>query len=707
MSWLRSFYYFIYGIICDFLISQQDRLALWLPVAFGAGIGVYLALPAEPFISTGAAFFLCSVFLLWDTRKKTAAFFLSQFIFLFCAGFFLMQVRTVMLSTPRIKFRMSFIDITGTVQEVVELQEGRSRITVSNVKIPSLADWKTPQNIWLNLPANIQTPQTGDEIAATVFFSDPPSAYTPTSFDFGRQMYFKKIGAVGSLYSDFKILKQSEKSLVRDRINKRIDAVLPESTRGVAKALVTGNAKSIPTDIVQNYQNAGISHILAVSGLHMSLLAGIIFAVIRTTLALIPSLSLRWNTKKIAAVCALIACFIYLHISGAAYAAQRAFIMIAFMLTAILLNRRAVSVVCVAWAAFFILLFSPESLVSAGFQLSFAAVAALICVYEAGIGKYTRLLEKKEGLLFYFLSGLCAVLIASLIASTAVMPFIIFYFRRLPTYSVLGSVLSSSVIGLWVLPSLAVGTLLMPIGLDRPFLLLASYGIELINKTAAFTAGLPHAVLLSPPMPFWGLMLAVIGGLWFCLWKNRFRLWGLALFAFSLLSPLFIVSPDVYVKQLTAAFKNKDGLLEFREGFAEQGAKKTWLTDNRQDRELTVECPYGLCLYEKNGFKIGVAHTRIGAYDACQMKDIDVLFITTDFHEICHAKKQINRSEISKAGTYTLTLRPNKIIMHSVLEKKGFRPWAPAYPVISLENDWRTLTTSPKYSIHAVIDGSS
>ena len=185
---------------------------------------------------------------------------------------------------------------------------------------------------------------------------------------------------------------------MRDKINRRIDAVLPESTRNIGKALITGNSKGVPFETYQNYRNAGIAHILSVSGLHMSLLAGIVFFIIRTVLSLIPYVSLRWNTKKTASFCALMICFFYLQISGMSYAAQRAFIMVALMLSAVLLNRRPLSVVSVAWAAFFVLLFSPESLVSPGFQLSFSAVTALICVYETGIKKYVSLSEKKSNL---------------------------------------------------------------------------------------------------------------------------------------------------------------------------------------------------------------------------------------------------------------------------------------------------------------------
>ena len=253
------------------------------------------------------------------------------------------------------------------------------------------------------------------------------------------------------------------------------------------------------------------------------------------------------------------------------------------------------------------------------------------------------------------------------------------------------------------MPSLALGVLSMPFGLDDFFLSIASCGIELMNKTAHFISNLPYAVISLPIMPFWGFLLAIAGGLWICLWKGRIRLWGLYLFICSLFSPLTTDPPDVYIRTTTAAFKNKDGFLEFKEGTSDIGARKTWLTENRQKEELYKDCPYGFCLYEKNGFNIGLAYTQAGAYDACQKQDLDMLFLTVGFDGKCLAKEKITRSEIEQAGTYTLTVSSKKINKQSVFEKKGYRPWSTAYPAIRLHEYLNIFTLPPFYSINALI----
>lgn len=696
-NYCRRFGYWLNG----FFLMEKDRVALWLPVMFGAGIGFYFSLPEEPLITTTFCIFVCACFLVRDCRKNAVCLFAAGFFALFCAGIFFTQLRVFSLSEPRIKMRTGLLSVTGTVQEVSEYPDGHSRLILKNVRIGSFPDWKTPAKIWLNLPAGQQTPQTNDVVETEAFLSTPYPASTPAGFDFSRLLYFQQIGAIGFAHNDFKILKQSGSSTVRSAINQKINDVMPADTAGVAKALITGSAKGIPLKIVQNYRDAGIAHILSVSGLHMSLLAGLVFAVTRTFLALIPGAALYWNTKKIAALFSLIVCFAYLHISGASYPAQRAFIMLAFVLTAILFNRRALSVVSLAWAAFFILLFFPESICSAGFQLSFAAVTALICAYEAGVGKYTRLLEKKEGVSFYILSCLAAVALTTLIASFATAPFTVFHFKRLPVYSLIGNLLSSSVTGIWVMPALTAGTIMMPFGLEKPFLIFASSGISLINKAAEITAGLPHAVYQFPPMPFWGLMAAVFGGLWTCLWQGKHRLWGLAVFCFSLFTPFFTVLPDMYVSLAAAAFRNKEDMLVFKEGASDQMMKNAWLEENRQEQELTTICPYGLCLYEKNGFKIGYAHNKVGAYDACQMTDLDALFVTIDSQDQCPAKHQYSRSDILKAGVYTVYAGPDGLKITSVAREKGFRPWTVSYPLITFTGEIRNMTTPGKYKISA------
>ena len=155
-----------------------------------------------------------------------------------------------------------------------------------------------------------------------------------------------------------------------------------------------------PPDVLAAFRDSGLAHLLAISGLHIGLMAAILFFGLRGLMALIPPLALRWPIKKWAAAAAIVGAFAYAVIAGATIPSQRAFLMIGLVLLGVVLGRTALSFRLIAWAAVVVLAIAPESLLSPSFQLSFAAVAALIAVYElvrdrrhrvfAGRGPLTR-----------------------------------------------------------------------------------------------------------------------------------------------------------------------------------------------------------------------------------------------------------------------------------------------------------------------------
>ena len=164
----------------------------------------------------------------------------------------------------------------------------------------------------------------------------------------------------------------------------RAGSVLQRQGRGgaVAAALVTGDRSAISRDTLSAMRDSGLAHLLAISGLHMGLVAAILFFGLRTLLALSERLALFYPIKKWAAAAALVGGFAYLVLTGGTIPTQRAFLMTGLVLVAVFLDRTAISMRLVAWAAAGILLIAPESLLSASFQMSFAAVVAFVAVYE-------------------------------------------------------------------------------------------------------------------------------------------------------------------------------------------------------------------------------------------------------------------------------------------------------------------------------------
>ena len=330
----------------------------------------------------------------------------------------------------------------------------------------------------------------------------------------------------------------------------------------------------------ENYRNSGLAHFLSISGLHMSMLAGLMFFLIRVILSFVPSVSLKFDSKKIAAVFAIILSFFYLLISGQAIPAQRAFIMTFVVLLGVLFNRRAISMQTICLAGFIVLALSPQVLVSASFQMSFAAVMGLVAFYEKSSKAISELLN--VGALFkYFrivILYVLGVVISDLIASLMTLPFAVYHFNMIAAYTTLGNFLAGPIIGLIIMPMVLMSMLLMPFGLDKIFLEALGYGIDLVNRITEYVSSLPNSSVYVPSMPHWGLVFIVLGGLWLILWQAKWRYWGIIGIVIGLLSIITVRVPDIIIgpDAKAVAFKNYVGELEIASSRSGRFIKDVW-----------------------------------------------------------------------------------------------------------------------------------
>ena len=255
----------------------------------------------------------------------------------------------------------------------------------------------------------------------------------------------------------------------------------------------------------------GLAHLLSISGLHIGLVAGILLFGLRAGLALIPPLALRIPTKKVAAIAALAATGGYVLLAGAPVPAQRAFVMTAIVMVAILTDRSALTMRLIAWAAAAVALVRPEAVLGASFQMSFAAVTALIATHEALAKKRSR---GPRTLASRVTRELAAVALTSFIAGTATAPFAAYHFHRLADYGVLANLVAVPITGFWVMPLAILAFALMPFGLEGWALVPMGWGIEAIIVVAQWVAALPGAAVQVPAMPSAALAVVVVGGLW-------------------------------------------------------------------------------------------------------------------------------------------------------------------------------------------------
>ena len=517
--------------------AERQRVFLWVPVLFGAGGGLYLTLPVEPigWIAPAAAgLFALAALLL---RRHTAPALGLAALALLAAGVAAADWRTDRVSAPVLAGPIGPTDVSGRVVWV-GAGDGPQRYLLDRVSIGGLAAAETPARVRISarstVPDGVGVP--GSWLTARASLRPPPAPAEPGAWDFARQAWFQRIGAVGFVYGAPTPMAAPEGegggllsllSQARHWVSARILAHTAPSAGPFATALLTGDRSSIEKKTLSAMRDSGLAHLLAISGLHVGLVAGFIFFAARGLLALIEPVALRMPIKKWAAGCALLGAAAYLLLSGMSVPTQRAFVMVSFVLLAIMLDRASLSMRLIAWAALLVLAIAPESMLGPSFQMSFAAATALIATYEAARGPFARL-AARGGLAVRPLVYAAGVALTSLVAGIATGPFAVYHFNRIADYGLLANLGAVPITGFWIMPWGLVALLLMPFGLEGIALAPMGWGIDAVVWIARQVAAQPGAVTLVPAMPAAALLAIAVGGLWLCLWRSRWRFLGIA-----------------------------------------------------------------------------------------------------------------------------------------------------------------------------------
>ena len=552
--------------------AARRRLALWLPVAFGIGIASYFALAIEPSPMAAAALALVPA-LLALVAPRGAPRAAATALTLAGLGFGTAALRTASVAAPVLAAPVSAL-VEGRVREITQSAGGLPRLTLDGVTIYGVAPEATPVRVRVTLrrPADGVGPGAWVSVLADLAPPGPPVA--PGAFDFRRAAWFERLGAIGTARSAVALIAPARPPAPAERLSLALDtarAALSAALRGriegeagaFAAAIVTGDRSGLPVEALDALRDSSLAHLLAISGLHLAIVCGLVFGALRLGLALLPGVALRWPVKAIAALAALGAALAYLALSGGAVATQRAFLMAGVALGGVLAGRPALGLRGLAAAALVVLVLAPESLLSVGFQMSFAATLALLALYEAvrgwmplapggGVGR--RLGRYAAGLL-----------LTSAVAGLATAPFSAWHFHRLTPFGLLANLAAVPAMGLVVAPALAVSAVLAPIGWEEPTLRVAAAGIGWILEMARIVAALPGAVQPVAAAGVVPLGLLVSGGLWLCLVLGAARLLGALALLLGL--GLWAVSPWQRPALLVApggalvALRGPDGLV--------------------------------------------------------------------------------------------------------------------------------------------------
>lgn len=588
-------------------LAGQPRWSLWLPVFFGTGIALYFALPVEPskWITLGVAEFLILLAILWRFQpERLVALLIPAFILL---GFAVIQIRTIWISSGQAPVPPKSLYLSARIKNTDYNSRGNQRLLLDNIR--DFEGKSVPGQFRVSLRPQTDILRSGQCVEMIAKLMPRAKASLPGGYQFDRKSFY--LGLSGSGYAASRVLPIDcpESPTLTDKIIFEVDKlrrgiishikeVLPPAEASVAAAVIAGEQGGIQRAQIQNYRDSGLAHFLSISGLHMSMIAGLMFFFIRLLIALIPPLALRCDSKKISAIFAIGISMVYLLISGAAVPAQRAFIMTFIVLLGVLTNRRAISMKTIAWAAFIVLLISPEALIGASFQMSFAAVIALIAFYERFAGTLHRFLNGRGAtqmslpikIVRVTIVYTLGILISDLVASLATMPFSIYHFNRIALYTTLANLMAGPLIGLVIMPFTLLSLIVMPFGLDYWPLKVVGYGISQVNDITAYVSSLPSAGWQVLSMPTWSLGLIVFGGLWLAIWQTPWRSWGWFLIVGGILSIATVKTPDVLVNPEADLFavKAANGTMVVLPKRGDSFTKSVWL-DKMASPPLTTE----------------------------------------------------------------------------------------------------------------------
>ncbi len=671
----------------EYFFAERNRWFVWIPVLFGLGIGIYFLLPAEPSKWLTLVIIETMIVSAYLGRHKPEFLFGLTIAAIVVLGFADIQLKALYLSKNEAVSKEDKLYLRGRVTDTDYNYRGNQRFVLDEME--NYDGQKIAGRYRLTGISKNDEAVLGSCVELIASITPLPVPVMPGGYQMNRKLFFEGIRAIGFVPSriiPIDCVAETPVALrlrmlvkdLRNNIVQKINAVLPPEEAGIASAIVTGDKSGISQKIIQNYRDSGLAHFLSISGLHMSMIAGIMFFLVRLIISFIPPLVRRYNSKKIAAIFSVFISLVYLFISGAGIPTQRAFIMTFVVLLGVLFDRRAISMRMIAMAGLVVLIFSPQALISAGFQMSFAAVVVLIAFYEKYASSLVRFMNSDGHknlflpvrivrVLVVYVSGL---IISDLVASTATLPFAVYHFNRIAIYTTLANGLSGPIIGFVIMPFVLLALVLMPLGLEYLPLKIVGWGIAYVNEITNYTASLPHAGYQVVSMPFWGLLLIVFGGLWLCLWEKKWRRWGIPVIFVGVLSVFTVRVPDVMVDANAEVFavKNKAGEISILPSRGNNFIKNVWLEKTANDKPSAKEREQIKAIYDgKENDKSLI--DMVCDEESCLYKD-KIRIIKSGGLEIKGVAM-----DVSKSAGGVLYIDENEVKIRTVREDIGNRYW--------------------------------
>lgn len=609
---LRALVQYLLHMSAEAFVRQYDerRFFLWSPIAAACGVIFYMSAEREPPLWMISALFLIAAICTYVVRHHHRAFVFALSLCALTGGACSIAWRSARVAAPVLTH--TYIGETQGFVEEVDMRAHGARLLIRPSYVQGLEQDHTPYRIRVTTTYDVSI-KAGDYVSFKARLMPPSHASIPYGYDFAREAWFARLGAVGTILGHSLVLasapSQADLSLrffaaldqARNHLAWRVDHVIGGPAGAIGAAMVTGKRDFLDDPTRDIIREAGIFHIITIAGVQMTLVAGIFFFGLRRILALSRTLALHYPIKKWAAVLAIIGAVIYDIATGSRIGTERALIMTLIMLGAIVCDRKVMSMRNLALAMWVIILCEPEAILGVSFQLSFAAVAGLIAVYEIKYAsRQPDLADKEEagtqiaaglnwyGALIDFIArGPLLVLLSTLCASLATLSFMSYHFHEISPYVLIGNPLTLTMIEFFAVPGALLGTFLYPFGLDAFVWHYLGFGIKLVVWMATAIASWPHATFYVPAFVPWSLLLLSCAVLNFVLWRGWLRLMGLPFLCLGIYGAFAVGAPfDLVVPPQVEAIglRAQDGKLIVVGKSPNRFAVEQWLRADGDDR---------------------------------------------------------------------------------------------------------------------------
>ncbi len=673
----------------DLLAMEASQKFIWSPVFLLAGIFVYFSLSIEPTSTFCVASGLIGVAGIFLGRRSIVV----QAVAVVLLGLALAKARTEQVSTALLHSSFHDVAITGTIYDINFTGKARATLIIDVDAIAGTPENEVPRR--LRLQANIKQahPSIGDAVSVIADLHPLPRPVSPSGFDYGRSLYFQSIGGVGfATKAEFRVpdrIAWNYKTrrafhLVRQELGSRIRAVIDGPLGAFADALITGERAAIPKGMTESLQRSGLYHILSISGLHMTLVAGGVFFTTRASFAALPFLALGFPIKKWAAVAALLVGFLYMMLADGGSATERSYIMIAIGLFAVLVDRPAISLHNLALSALLILVLQPEQAVDAGFQMSFLAVLGLAALFtwwqkhmgDNRKGKQTFAARYARKTIRGTLLSLATSFVAGNFSGLAAA----YHFSRFAPFGIISNALALPAVGILVMPMALLSVVAMPFGLEAYPLQFMHYGLDMVMWISDWVAGWTGATIdLARPAPLRALLLALAGAI-LCICTTRLRWLAVPVAGAALLfqaqdAPQILIDDQVRNVAVLTSNGNYEAALPRASKFALASWARETGRQMAKPKLPSWTCDLSKCTTIVEARTVALLLRAAEPQRLCPVAD----FIIAQYplRHSCKGKlATIDRFDAWKQGSFALIMRGGLLSSSTAAQSRGKRPWA-------------------------------